>query len=287
MNNLIIGASGKIGSYYCQRTKIKNNIFISRKKNKKKKFLKFDFKNENFKNFIKLKKISKVIIFTAISDPYKCKMNKKESHKVNIILIKKLINILIKENVYFIFFSSEYIFSGRDKVLYKENSKTNSRMLYGKQKIEIENYLNKKNYNNFSILRLSKTYGDNINDKTLFSKVLKEYVSGKKEFEIVNDQYFKPLYINDLIKILDYFLKKKITGNFNICGDQYMSRFNFIRKMFKYLNITDVLLKECSIKKFDNKIYFPKKLNISNKKIKNKIGIKFTNFTKVLKKIYA
>ena len=287
MNNLIIGASGKIGSYYNQRTKLKNNIFISRKKDNKNKFIKFDFEKENFKKFLKKKKISKVIIFTAISDPLKCKINKKESHKVNIILIKELINILIKENIYFIFFSSEYIFFGRDKVLYKENSKPNSRMLYGKQKIEIENYLKKKNYDNFSILRLTKTYGDNINDKTLFCEILSQYDNGKRSFEIANDQYFKPLYVNDLIKVLDYFLKKKITGTFNVCGDQYMSRFNFIKIMFKFLDINDVILKNCSIKKFDNKIYFPKKLNISNKKIKDKIGFKFTNFTKILNKIYA
>ena len=283
----MIGSSGKIGFYYSKKTKLKNNIFVSRKKNKKNKFIKFNFEKKNFVNFLKKKKISKVVIFTAISDPFKCVMNKKESHKVNIIFIKKLIDILIKENIYFIFFSSEYIFSGRDKVLYKENSKPNSRMLYGKQKIEIENYLKIKVNNNFSILRLSKTYGDNIYDKTLFSEVLEQYVNGKKFFEIANDQYFRPLYVNDLIKILDYFLRKKITGNFNVCGDQYMSRFNFIRMMFKFLDIKDIVLKKCSIKKFDNKIYFPKKLNLSNKKIKNKIGIKFTNFTKVLKKIYV
>ena len=287
MNNLIIGSSGKIGFYYSQRTRLKNNIFVSRKKDKKNKFLKFNFEKKIFKSFLKKKKISKVVIFTAISDPFKCETNKQESHKVNIIFIKKLISLLIKEKIYFIFFSSEYIFSGRDKVLYKENSKPNSRMLYGKQKIEIENYLKKKVNNNFSILRLSKTYGDNIYDKTLFSEVLEQYVNGKKLFEIANDQCFKPLYINDLIKILDYFLRKKITGNFNVCGDQYMSRFNFIKIMFNFLDIKDIVLKKCSIKKFNNKIYFPKKLNLSNKKIKNKIGIKFTNFTKVLKKIYV
>ena len=66
-----------------------------------------------------------------------------------------------------------------------------------------------------------------------------------------------------------------------------MSRLNFIKMMFKTLDINDVNLKACSIKKFDDKIYFPKKLNLSNKKIKNKIGFKFTNFTKILNKIYA
>ena len=56
MNNLVIGSSGKIGFYYCQRTKLKNNIYISRKKDVKKKFLKFNFKKKIFYNFLKKKK---------------------------------------------------------------------------------------------------------------------------------------------------------------------------------------------------------------------------------------
>ena len=67
MNNLIIGASGKIGSYYNQRTKLKNNIFISRKKDKKNKFIKFDFEKENFKKFLKKKKIQ--ILFESDFNP--------------------------------------------------------------------------------------------------------------------------------------------------------------------------------------------------------------------------
>ena len=287
MNNLILGSSGKIGSYYYQRSKLKNNIFASRKKIYKKKFIKFNYEKKKFLNIIKRLKISKVIILTAISDPLNCVIDKKKSNEINIILTKEIINILIKNKIYFVFFSSEYIFSGNKNILYKESSKCNSRMLYGKQKIKIEKFLNKKKYNNYSILRLSKTYGDTINDKTLFSEILRQYNKGKKKFEIADDQFFKPLYVNDLIKVLDYFLKNKVTGCFNICGDQYKSRFMLIKIMFKNFNIKDVILKKCSIKKFDNNIYFPKKLNLSNTKIKNRMNIKFTNFNKVLKKLHA
>ena len=115
--------------------------------------------------------------------------------------------------------------------------------------------------------------------------MLKDYLNGIRKFEIAHDQYFKPLYINDLVKVKDYFLKKKTTGDFNVCGDQYSSRYNLIKKMFKTLNITDVAVNKCSLAKFSKKIVFPKKLNLSNIKIKNKIGIKFSNFEKVLKKI--
>ncbi len=55
--------------------------------------------------------------------------------------------------------------------------------------------------------------------------------------------------------------------------------------MFETLNITNVTINKCSLEKFNKKVIFPKKLNLSNKKIKNKIGIKFTNFEKILKNI--
>ena len=48
MNNLIIGSSGKIGFYYSQRTKLKNNIFASRKEDKKNKYIKFNFEKKKF-----------------------------------------------------------------------------------------------------------------------------------------------------------------------------------------------------------------------------------------------
>jgi len=285
MNNLIISSSGKIGSYYSQRSKLLNNIYTSRKKNKLEGLLKINFNKKSFLKTIEKHKISKAVIFTAISDPVACVNNKRISYKVNIVLIKKIIDLLIKKKIYFIFFSSEYIFLGNRKNLYRENSKANTKMLYGKQKIIIEKYLKKKKYNNYSILRLSKTYGDQINDNTLFSNVLKTYLNGVKKFEIAHDQYFRPLYINDLIKIIDCFLKKKIVGVFNICGDQYLSRYNLIKKMFKTLKIKDVIINKCTLSKFNKKVSFPKKLNLSNNKIKNKIDIKFTKFEKVIKRI--
>ncbi len=285
MNNLIIGSSGKIGSYYLKRSKLSNNIFTSRKKNKLKGLIKINFHKKAFLETLEKNNISKAVIFTAISDPVACVNNKKISHKVNIVLIKKIIDLLIKKNIYFIFFSSEYIFLGNRKNLYRETSKANTKMLYGKQKIIIEKYLKKKKYNNYSILRLSKTYGDQMGDNTLFSNTLKNYLNGVRKFEIAHDQYFRPLYVNDLIKVIDYFLKNKIKGVFNICGDQYLSRYNLIKKMFETLKIKDVIINKCLLAKFNNKIFFPKKLNLSNKKIKKKIGIKFTNFEKILKRI--
>lgn len=285
MNNVVIGVSGKIGSYYLKLSKNRNNIFFSRKSNKKKKIKKFNIFKDDICNFYKKEETSSAILFTAISEPSKCLIDKKLSFDVNIKYTKKIIDSFVANNIYFIFFSSEYVYAGKKGMKYNERSKINTNMLYGKQKINIEKYIKKKT-KNYAILRLAKTYGNEISDNTLFSSSLKKYFKFKiRKFEIANDQFFKPLYVKDLIKILDIFTKKKIRGTFNVCGDQYFSRFDLIFKMFKKLLIKDVKLSSCSIKKFDNGISFPKYLNLSNKKIKKKIGFKFTKFENILKKI--
>ena len=87
---------------------------------------------------------------------------------------------------------------------------------------------NKITARNFSILRLSKTFGDEIKDSTIFSNILLFYSKGQKVFNIASDQYFKPLYVKDLVKIIDIFLKKNIKGVYNVCGNEYISRFNLL-----------------------------------------------------------
>ena len=285
MNNIVIGVSGKIGSYYLKFSKNKNNIFFSRKLNKKKKIQKFNIFKDDINNFYSKKKTSSAVLFTAISDPHTCLKNKKLSFDINIKYTKMIIDSFVSNNIYFVFFSSEYVYEGEKYISYNEESKINTKMLYGKQKIKIEKYIKKKT-KNYAILRLAKTYGHEINDNTLFTNNLRKYSEYKtRKFEVANDQYFKPLYVKDLIQIIDIFTKKKIKGTYNICGDQYFSRFDLIFKMFKKLSIKDIEMSSCSIKKFDNGISFPKYLNLSNNKIKRKIGFKFTKFESILKKI--
>ena len=204
MKTLIIGSSGKI-------SKVFRNIYFNKKKyiftTSKKKLVKkgtiyFDITKSDIIPILRKKNINKVIIFSAISNPEECKLKKKLSYNINVKYTKKLIKDLISLNVYFIFFSSEYVFNGL-KGNYTEKSRINSKMIYGKHKIEIENYIKSKKYKNSLVLRISKTFGTSVNDGTFFSSYLKSYLLGKRNFKIATYQIFTPLYINDLLKIIN------------------------------------------------------------------------------------
>jgi dTDP-4-dehydrorhamnose reductase len=273
--NLIIGVSGKIGNYYQKYSRLKNNIYTSRSSISKR-VINFDFTKDRISSLFKNYKFRNAVLFSSISDPQKCKKNRTLSNNVNIKYTIKLLDFFIKNNIYFIFFSSEYVYYGKKNTLYNEKLACNPKMIYAKQKIEVENYIKKLKYKNCSVLRLSKTYGDQLGDLTIFSNLVYLYKKQQTLFKIANDQFFKPLFVKDLVKIIDIFLKKKIKGTYNVCGDNYCSRYSLVKNFFKNKNIKNVIIEKCSIRNFDKKIFFPKYLNLDNRKIKKVIKFDFT-----------
>lgn len=279
MKTLIIGASGKIGRYF-PKTK---QYLHTYNKNKIKNGIKFNiFKNKISK--ILDNNVSSVIILSAYSDPEFCFKNKSLSKKLNVNLTKKIIDTLVKENIYFIFLSSEYVFKG-DKGNYNENSIAQPKTIYGKQKFEIEKYIIKKT-KNFCILRISKTYGDFRDNESIINSMMYQIINGETVFKAATDQRFNPLYVKDLIKIISLFIKRKIKGIFNVGGPEKLSRYMVYLKIRekikkkKKINIRKILL---------NKIKFsePRPLNLTFniKKLKKVINFKLTKIDTIINKI--
>lgn len=284
---LIIGKTGFIGSNYYKYSNIKEKKFFTSSRNKKYYYLNLiRFDKKKLHNYITKKKIDKVVILSSISKPEECIRNKRKSHALNVKGTKNLINILIKQKIYFIFFSTEYIFNGKNGY-YTEKSKAIPCLYYGKQKLLIENYIKLKLDKNFAIFRLSKTYGFKKNDGTLFTNILKLQ---KKRIilNVADDQYFAPVFIKDVIRIIDYFLVKKISGTYNISGDYNSSRFQLVKKFLNFLtkkHQNEISIKKNKLDNFTFKEKYPKNTILINNKIKKITGIKFTSITNSFKVI--
>ncbi len=273
MKILLLGSYGFVGKYFSKLSLHKKNLIITSHKKK----IKFDITKDDIEKLYLKYNFDKIVLLSAKSNPFECKHQRNYAYNVNVKSSKKIINFCIKKNIYFIFFSSEYIFSGNKKK-YTERSNPKTRMIYGNHKIIIEKFLKKKKYKKFSILRLSKTFGDQINDGSLFSKYLKEYLKGQRIFEIAKDQIFNPLYVKDLVKIIDYFLKNNISGTYNVGGKISNSRYNLVKLFFKYLKIKNVNFKKNSISKYDKNIYIPKNVSFDITKLKKTIDFELSNF---------
>ena len=283
MNILVIGGTGFVGRYFLRFTKLKNIIFTSSRK--KAGFIKFDILKDNIIPLINKYKINRIVFLSAISNPDDCEKDIKNSNLINVQKTREILKILLKKKIYFIFFSSEYVFDGQYGN-YTENSLAKTKLLYGRQKLKIEKFLKNNKKNTFSILRISKTFGDDLYDGSVFTRFI---IETKKNyfFNVANDQYFSALYVKDLVKIIEIFLFKKICGLYNVCGDEQLSRYEYFTKIKKIFNFNKVILNREKLYNLTPNKNIPLNVTMNNKKIKKKIKFKFTKFTKIIRKLKA
>ena len=279
MNILVLGAKGFVGRYFIKYTKHKNILKTSSKK--KVGFIKFNILSDNLETIIDKYKIKKVIFLSAISKPEICEKEKLKSYLINVKKTKEIINKLFKKSIYFIFFSSEFVFDGKNGQ-YREISTPKTKLLYGKQKIKIENFLKNKKKGKFAILRISKTYGDNKKDGSLFTNLLN--LNNKSPIIYsANNQYFSALYVRDLIKIMDIFIKNCFKGLYNVCGNESYSRYKYTTILFDFLEIKNVKIKPAKLYSLTSNKNLPLNVTMSNKKICKKLNFKFTSYEKFLR----
>ena len=154
-NVLLIGSSGQIGS------NIKNNL----KKISKKTYcpLRKDFNLENLKsidkflNKIKPKLVINAAAYTKVDDAEK---NKKICYKINALAPKKIAQWCHKNNAFLVYYSTDYIFSGKNNNnAWKENDKPKPINFYGQSKLEGEKLIISSKCN-YLILRVNWLYAD-------------------------------------------------------------------------------------------------------------------------------
>ncbi len=277
---IVLGASSKIGRIFFSKFK-KKIKFASKNSFKSKLFKKFDLNKDNIDPLILKYKPTHVIIFSAESDPDKCFKNPKKTKTINLLSTIKIINKCIKKKIVPIVFSSEFVFNGK-KGNYSEKDKTDPILVYGNQKKLLENYITRKKLP-VLIFRLAKVYGDKRNDNTLISNYIKQ-IKTTKILKVANDQYFSPVYVNDVVNIIDKAAQNNLLGLYNLAGNQRLSRFEILKKIIKIFK-TRSLITECSIDDFKLPEKRPKDVSLSNSLLKKKLRYNFRNIGFVIKKI--
>lgn len=171
--------------------------------------------------------ISCAIILLGDTDPETCAADVKRSQSLNVESIKSILDYLKKWHLRPIFASSEFVFDGI-KGNYVETDPVNPILIYGKQKAEIEKYL-QNNFDKFVILRLAKVYGSELGDGTIFSNWIEAICRGQTNIQCANDQIFSPVYLQDVVEGFIRAAKdESLNGIFHLCGDRPYRRIHLL-----------------------------------------------------------
>ncbi|MDC0417197.1 NAD(P)-dependent oxidoreductase [Candidatus Pelagibacter sp.] len=209
-----IGLTGSTGSL--GKTILKNYHKISFSK------FKSDIRDKTaLSEWIEKNKLDTIIHLAAIVPIKKVNNNKKKAREVNFLGTKNLVDICVAKKIkWFFFASTSHVYSSsKRKIL--ESDKLLPISYYGKTKLLAEKYLIrkfKKNKINYCIGRIFSTTNNNQKRNYLVPDLKHKIKKVKKiKIKLENLNHFRDfISMDDLSKIIMFFLKKKITGIFNL-----------------------------------------------------------------------
>jgi len=241
----------------------------------------FDLSIPKFE-FLKSKsyQISHAIICGGETNIDKCATDKTQSTLINVTNTIKLIQQLIEFKITPIVLSSDAVFNG-EKGNYNEDSPYSSQTIYGKQKIEVENYLRKHNSRSWMVLRMSKVFDVHYQDGTLLTNWLDSLLLNN-EIKCAYDQYISPTYVSDICFVIVNLINSDKNGIYNVCSPIRITRFDLAKLLAKYMELNSNLLRKCSI--LNMNFIEPRNLNctLNANKIAYELGFKFSPIEKCL-----
>lgn len=188
---------------------------------------------------------------THIDDCQTDKANGKNGHvwQVNVSGTKSISNYSKENSIPLIFLSTECVFSG-DKTYYTEDDDVGPKNWYGETKAQAEKIL--KNNSLATIIRGVIAYDFDLGKKTILSALLRS-LKKKKEFYVVNDQFFTPTYIPDIHQAIVKIMQNGLTGIFHVTSPQTLTPFEFAKLVAGYFGEDTDLIKGQSMMRFFEK----------------------------------
>lgn len=216
-----------------------------------------------------------VINCSAYTDVKKAEIDRENCYKLNCINTQNLVDSLKNKKLMFIHFSTDYIFSNRNKDPVNEENETQPINYYGITKLESEKIV-RKNLDRFYIFRTSWVYGDSL--KNNFIEFVKKSLLKNKKIEALNSEYSIPTNTHFISKAIEKIISHSnfynASGIYNLVPDGCCNRYEcarFIEKNLKGDNLNSLINVNYKTQKKD--VPRPNFSVLNNAKIKDKFKL--------------
>lgn len=262
MKILILGANGQIGSELCKV--LKKNYKIEKITRDK-----INYYNLNkVKKFLLNRQYNLLINAAAYTQVDQAEIEKDKATTLNARFPKLLSEIVKIKNIPLIHYSTDYVFSGKSKFPYKEDSKPNPINFYGKTKLQGDKYILNSSCKGI-ILRVGWVYASK--GKNFLNTVLK--ISKKnKVLKIIHDQVGTPTNANVIANITKQLINKNIQNQkvkiINVCPNGKTNWFELAKYLFKKLKNKQVKILKIKAKDYKRIAKVPLFSKLNNQTLK-------------------
>ena len=185
--------------------------------------------------FVVNNKIDGIINCAAYTNVDKAEEDVALCYKVNRDAPQYLAQAIEKVGGFIIHISTDYVFNGTNNIPYTEQDKPNPVTIYGKSKIEGEQYVC-ESCKQHIIIRTAwvySSYGKN------FVKTMIKLGEKKTSLGVIFDQIGSPTYARDLAKAIITIVNKGIKpGIYNFSNEGVISWYDFTKHIHQLANIT-------------------------------------------------
>jgi len=218
-----------------------------------------------------------VINAAAMTNVDACEDDKEECWKLNVDAVQLIVNACEKYNSHLIHVSTDFIFDGISGP-YSEDSEPNPLSYYGESKLAAEEIV-KKSSCKWAIARTVLVYGvvDNMSRSNIVLWAKGALESGK-EITVVDDQFRTPTLAEDLAHGCILIAQNGAKGIYNISGDDYMCIIDLVKRVAKYYELDENLVKPIKSSSLNQKASRPPKTHLLLDKAKKELGYKPSSF---------
>lgn len=201
---------------------------------------------EDPKNFDLFQFAPEVIIHCgALTHVDYCEEHPDESYLKNVTTTKHLFQLALKLKAKFVFISTDYVFDGKQGP-YTEEAATNPLNVYGKHKLETEDFI-REHTEDYLIIRATNIYGTEERKKNFIARIVKQCLSGEEvHLKLPYDQFAGPLNALDLAKALALLIENHKRGLYHLCSTDYMNRVSLAKKVLSYFPDIKGQIETCS-----------------------------------------
>lgn len=246
MNILILGASGLVGGNCLQIFSSKKNVnvvgtyFSYPTQNT----VYFDTLNLNNPQNFDLEKFSPNVIVHcgALTHVDYCETNIDESFQKTVQSTIHAVELCKKHNAKLVYLSTDYVFDGK-KGFYKETDEVNPLSVYGKHKLEAEQYV-QKNLTNHLIVRITNVYGHEERGKNFVVRLSQNMAKGEEmDLLLPFDQYATPANAADIARAIWLLIIDNKKGLYHFGSTDYLNRVQLANKVYNYFGHDKVKIK--------------------------------------------
>ena len=225
-----------------------------------------------------------VLIHTAaLVNVDECEEHPEDAEKLNVWVTAQLAQICQRHHIKMVYISTDAVFDGEEERLYTEEDPTNPVNVYGRTKLEGEEFVLR--YPDNLVFR-TNLYGINIQKKQSFGEWIYQSLKEDQVLHMFTDIDFSPILAEELAELIYKACQKKLCGLYHACGTGCMAKYSFAVKLKEIFGLKTGRVEPSVSGDIALKARRSKHMGMSNQKLRRELQIEIRTPEEGIQRFY-